>query len=192
MIGLRKLWSGAGRLILALVVLSFSSSVFAKDLPIAWDSNVEPDLAGYHVYFGPEGQPLARMTVPEAQAVLPDLVPGRTYAIYVTAFNTLGIESAPSETILYTVPADALEVSSIQKSAAGSSLHISGVGFPGKDYRIEAASDLRVPMWKSIASVTADANGRVEVVDGADGPARFYRIVEAGYNSGGGGISPLH
>ena len=173
---MRKLWSAAGSVILTLLFLSLSSAS-AKNLPIAWDPNGEPDLAGYNVYYAEEGQQPLRVTVAEAQAVLRDLVPGRTYAIYVTAFNNLGIESAPSETIFYTVPTDSLELSSIQKLLNGT-ISISGIGLPERSYKIEAAGDLRVPVWEHVGISTADANGRVEVIDDWSAPARFYRIVE--------------
>lgn len=161
-------------MLLALTLLSG----FGKDLHLAWDSNTEPDLAGYRIYLF-SGMGLLQIiptSIPEV--VLPNLVPGQTYSFYVTAFNSEGVESYPSETITYTVPVGI----TLHQSGSGV-LQLIASGEPGKTYVIEASSDLRSGEWFVIAQGQPDSTGMMAVEDAFSFRARFYRFREL-QNSG--------
>jgi len=70
---------------------------------VAWDPNPEPDIAKYTVYWGIVGS-TATNTVDTAatQQGVPGLVYERQYWFYVTASNTVGLESDPSTILFYT------------------------------------------------------------------------------------------
>ena len=73
-------------------------------MTLAWDANLEPDVAGYRIYYG-TAAPFAMLDVGnQTKATLPDLKAGLTYTIFATAYNTAGLESAPSQPIVYKVP----------------------------------------------------------------------------------------
>src|SRR3981189_2833321 len=78
----------------------------AQTITLAWDPNTAPDIAGYRLYNGTASGVYTKVTeVGNATtAAGPNLVAGTTYFFAVTAYNTAGLESAPSNQISYTVP----------------------------------------------------------------------------------------
>lgn len=82
------------------------TAVRAAELSVAWDANTESDLAGYRVYYRDVNQsnPLVVDVGLETLATVTNLMNGITYEFYATAYNTAGLESAPSNKIYYTVP----------------------------------------------------------------------------------------
>jgi fibronectin type III domain protein/BACON domain-containing protein len=73
-------------------------------ISIAWDANIEPDIAGYIVQYG-------SLTAPFSQSVdvgntttwtLADTVAGTTYSFRVIAYDTAGLQSAPSASVSQT------------------------------------------------------------------------------------------
>ena len=95
------------RLLILLAIGSASSHGF--DVTLAWDANSEADLAGYRIYYQVQGGTNAPVVVESAasgspRATISGLVMGETYEFYATAFNTFGLESEPSEVLVFTVP----------------------------------------------------------------------------------------
>lgn len=78
----------------------------AASVRLAWDANAESDLAGYRVYreSNEGGIPVTTNNGLETQVLVGDLVPGRTYRFWVTAYNSAGLESDPSNQVIYEVP----------------------------------------------------------------------------------------
>lgn len=84
----------------------------ARQLHLSWNRNPETDIAGYKVY--------ARDLTVNAQSIF-DVGPqveasfapedGRSYAFTVTAYNVVGLESAPSAEVRYNAPVQSLSVS---------------------------------------------------------------------------------
>jgi Fibronectin type III domain len=76
----------------------------AGSVVLAWDSNSEPDLAGYRIHYGTVATPYAKLAeVKTTSATSSDLVNGVTYTFVVTTYNTSGNESEYSERISYTM-----------------------------------------------------------------------------------------
>jgi hypothetical protein len=71
---------------------------------LTWNPNSESDLAGYRVYQGDEpGKFNKQIDVGLSTVVeMGDLMPGRTYYWFVTAYNTQNLESLPSNVITVT------------------------------------------------------------------------------------------
>jgi hypothetical protein len=73
---------------------------------LAWDANTEVDLAGYRLYWGTASgaylftQQLSLVTT----NTVTNLVAGQTWYFVVTAFNTSGLESGPSNEVSYRPP----------------------------------------------------------------------------------------
>lgn len=87
---------------------SLSAHAMPDRVTVAWDPNPEPDIAGYRVYYGVAGSGLTNIVNPvtSTQQSILSLVPQTPYWFYVTAVNTAGLESDPSEILTYTTPAD--------------------------------------------------------------------------------------
>src|SRR5690349_6377225 len=69
-----------------------------------WNRNPESDIAGYRVHHREVGATLQNADVGNTNSFSITLSPGRSYEFYVTAYNTAGLESAPSQTLAYTAP----------------------------------------------------------------------------------------
>lgn len=93
--------SAIGALFLFLCHASAGNSV-----RLAWDPNSEPDLAGYRIYYGTKsGQWDMMIDVGNVTTtIVSGLTPGTTYYFVATAYNTLNLESDPSNEVSYTVP----------------------------------------------------------------------------------------
>jgi hypothetical protein len=90
-------------ILFSLLVPNIGSSA---QLSLAWDPNSESDINGYRIYYGTVSNNYSHMIDVGSQTscTLNDLVPGETYYIAATAYDTLGNESTFSEEIAYTVP----------------------------------------------------------------------------------------
>ncbi len=92
---------------LALVVWFGAAAQAAPDrVTVAWDPNPETDIAGYNVYYGIVGSGVTNKVSPgtTTQQQVISLQPQTQYWFYVTAFNTAGLESDPSQVLSYTTP----------------------------------------------------------------------------------------
>lgn len=89
-----------------ITVLLTSAPLFAGDVTLAWDPNIETDLAGYKVYFGTApgtyGTPIT--IGPQTTYTVSGLAAG-TWYFAVTAYNTSGLESGYSNEVSTVVTA---------------------------------------------------------------------------------------
>jgi hypothetical protein len=83
------------------VVFTGAAVCTAQSVTVSWDPNPEPDIAGYRVFVSAGGTPSVHDAGSTNSYSLSNLSPG-TYEVYVTAYNTAGLESDPSESVLYT------------------------------------------------------------------------------------------
>ena len=95
-----KLLSG----LFSLLIISLPSSEAVQSVRLAWDANSEPNIAGYVLHYGKtQGQPTQSLEVGNATtATVSSLADGTTYFFTVTARDTSGLESAPSNEVSYT------------------------------------------------------------------------------------------
>jgi hypothetical protein len=101
--------SQAARGLLFLFVLFYSPSLaFATgSITLAWDANTEPDIAGYTVYYrSSDNFNHGTLTVAAGTttATVASLRSQVTYYFSVSAFDTMGIASAPSPEVTAVVP----------------------------------------------------------------------------------------
>ncbi len=81
-----------------------SSIGFSAEVTLAWDQNIEPDLAGYKIYLGVQSRQYSWIldTGNQTQATVGNLDENTTYFLSVTAYNTKGLESGFSNEVNYT------------------------------------------------------------------------------------------
>ena len=89
-----------------LVIIGSSLDSHAGNVTLGWDSNVEPDIAGYNVYYGVASRAYEGSTDVGNQTShnLTGLVDGQTYYFAATAYNLQGMESDYSNEVTYTMP----------------------------------------------------------------------------------------
>jgi hypothetical protein len=79
----------------------------AAGVTLAWDANPELDVAGYRLQYGtpPGNYSVIRDVGKVTSYQVPSLLAGQTYRFRVTCYNTSGLESDPSNSVDYSVPA---------------------------------------------------------------------------------------
>jgi hypothetical protein len=87
------------------VILIFPAG--GEEVTLAWDSNTEPSLAGYRLYYGlgANYSSLIEVGAASTMATVSNLQANQTYVFAVTAFDANGLESPFSEQVSYMVPA---------------------------------------------------------------------------------------
>jgi hypothetical protein len=92
-------------LVFGLLTLGLSSGLSAQSVTLAWDRNLAADIAGYRLYCGTASgvysQTIEVGNVTSAK--LSALQAGKSYFFVVTDYNTAGLESPPSNQVLYSV-----------------------------------------------------------------------------------------
>jgi hypothetical protein len=83
-----------------------SAPVFAATVSLEWDPSADPEFVGYNVYVAPvSGGATNKLDVGVTPvATIQNLQEGETYQFFVTARNSAGIESDPSNEVEYFVP----------------------------------------------------------------------------------------
>jgi hypothetical protein len=191
-----------GTIFLALLcnpIQALSGNVLpGQNVTLAWKPTASPGGAGYKLYYGgASGRYTNGISSGATNVAISGLIPGATYYFAVTSYSLLGVESAFSGEVSYTVPAPpavevaravptppAVEVSqtvpalpaalSFQVTAAGQFV-LSVSGPAGQTYEIQATQDLMT--WTVIGNVTVGAGGSLDFSDtNAPGfSSRFYR-----------------
>jgi hypothetical protein len=94
------------KLLIIAIVLLGAGSVFAEDVTLAWDANIEPDLAGYKLYFGTDKTNLHNeIDVGNVtQYKITGLNENTIYFFGAKAYDTSGRTSKMSEIIEHQIP----------------------------------------------------------------------------------------
>jgi len=88
---------------LGLLVAVFATAAEVKAVTLTWNANPEGDIAGYKLFWGETNTaPNVRDVGKVTRADVTGLTAGRTYRFYITAYNTAGLESDPSASVIYT------------------------------------------------------------------------------------------
>lgn len=82
------------------------SNAFAASVDLAWNSNTEPELAGYKIYWGPSSSNYtsSRDVGKTTTCTVSGLEEGKTYYFAATAYNGQNNESGYSNQVTFTVP----------------------------------------------------------------------------------------
>jgi hypothetical protein len=144
---------------------------------VAWDSSADTNVTGYAVYYGTNsGSYDFRLDVgTNTMTTLPDLSPWVTYYFAVTAYNSAGVESAPSGEISLTMPA------TLQLAGGpnpGDPVTLTFPAAAGHWYEIQASTDLIT--WSMICQTEVQDLAGVYSFQDVDGAGlyqqRFYRV----------------
>lgn len=138
-----------------------------ESVTLAWNASPSGLIAGYHLYLGTATKNYSSVfNIPGGATsfTIPGLVAGVTYFFAVTAYDSIGLESAFSDEISYAVPtpATAPETLELQLSAPDEVL-LRGRGPSGYRYEVLRSEDLT--SWSVLGSVTNDNTGTFSFAD---------------------------
>ncbi len=154
--------------------LAFFAALTAADaassVTVSWDANTEPNLAGYHLYYGTSSRQYTQTVEPgqTTSANVGGLAEGAVYFFAVTAFDDTGTESDFSNEVVYTVPsAPPLATPAISVDATrvnvGGSVNVTFSGASGNPADVVAVfptgSSLAVDYYYLNGSKTSPAAG---------------------------------
>lgn len=134
------------------------SQAYCASVNLAWDPSPDLDVTGYNLSYGPSSRNYTNVVDvgDNTSFSLFGLVIGATYFMAVTAYNSLGVESPPSDEIVYTVPNRTYP----PRFQAGTWLSMTNGSFnfslgadPGQQIVIQSSTDL--VNWVSISTNTA-------------------------------------
>jgi hypothetical protein len=175
----------AVRTLILLVTIWASEFHPAFGVGLAWDPSPDTNVTGYTIYWGTNNgnteSSAANATVDytsrldvgnQTTATLTNLTAGSTYHFVVTAYTADGVESLPSNEVIYTVPG----LLHLTLSLAGEQ-QINFVTEAGKSYFLQISSNL--VQWTTTQQVQGYSNAWNYFIDSPvpKYPARFYRIL---------------
>lgn len=148
-----------------------------RPVNLVWDANTETDLAGYNVYRATGPRAFARInfaTVPDPAYTDATAEIGQTYRYQVTALNTSGLESGPSNVVT-------VFVANPSPPSAPTGLTVSGLGSTAElrwdwnesadSYRVEYARGNSPDDWHNAGGT------RENRATHKTGGPRWYRVV---------------
>src|SRR6266487_3708274 len=128
-------------------VKAIAGPMSAAPVNLAWDASPDPAVIGYALYYHLADSSVAnRLDLGPAQsATVSDLEAGSDYLFYVVAYDAAGVESPPSNSLLYSPPAmSRLRIAKMSDSSMSIQLR----GAAGVVWRAEHALRWTAPQWQ--------------------------------------------
>jgi len=151
--------------------------VAAMPITLAWEAPNDPEVTGYAVYYELiEGLTTNRVDAGQNTTVtILGLQAGVAYRLYAVSYNSVGMESLPSNELILTPPA--ISRLQLQRQSNGV-MRLSGKAAPGTVCTIEFTPTLQPALWQTLAHATADEIGNIVALDAYAGAvgSRFYRL----------------
>lgn len=159
--------------LVSLFVCSLAKATLS--VPLDWNPNTDPSVAGYNVYYGSASHNYTNVINVgyTTNTVVGGLVEGQTYYFAVTAYTFDGLESDFSNEYIFLVPG---RLTITQGATPASPMQIRFPVAPGHWYELQQSVDL--VSWLSIWQTTGVSNVWVgfDAPVNPSGPA-YYRVV---------------
>jgi hypothetical protein len=164
--------------------LAAQNGSLAMPVTLGWNASADPAVRGYAVYVGPVATGnFNRFNVgTNLTCRLTNLIVGVTYRVYAVSYNAQGLESAPSNEVLYqpsvaVVPTGRLELARLPDGNMRLNYPAPAAGA----YAVQFAATLNAPRWQTLSNVTLTAAGALTLTDASARkvPQRFYRIAHS-------------
>jgi hypothetical protein len=148
-----------------------------QSVTLAWTGSSDPSVAGYFLNFGTKtGSYPSQINVgTNTTARVPGLKEGVTYHFVVTAYDSYGMQSDPSNEAVYITPGLLLLS---QPAKSGNPVNLTFPVAPAHWYEVQATKDLKA--WATIWQTTpATSNAWVQFADPQTSAFqnRYYRLV---------------
>lgn len=153
-----------------------------KSATAVWNPSADTNVVGYFIRYGLSSESCTNLLDAGAASnvTVYGLETGLTYYFSVTAYDSAGQESAPSNEITYTVQestASSEQITLQMRNDSNSGMTLEFEATSAGTYKIEATEDLN--NWTTIQTTNAAAGTiTFPVTDAANYPHRFYRMVK--------------
>lgn len=153
---------------------------------LQWDANPEPDIEGYKIHYGPlRFQPSTTVDVGKITSTTINIPANRVTYFVVTAYNTRGEVSAPSNEARYIAapPPPSMDAPKLVEMLPqqDKTVRLKVRGRANQKLRVDVSVDSK--KWTTLATGTANDQAIWELVDGGplqpDGDPRLYRVLAA-------------
>jgi len=106
----------------AFLLICLAPAHASQNAALGWDASQSSDVAGYRIYSGTSSGVYQQTddAGPSTTGTLSGLTGATTYYFAVTAYDSRGLESTPSNEVSFTTPSDPIPTVSITGPAAGS------------------------------------------------------------------------
>jgi len=157
----------------------------AAPITLAWNAAPDPGVKGYAVYYGLATQSITnRVNVAtNLSCRITNLIANLTYRIYAVSYDALGVESLPSNQLLYTPPVPPVTGVTpgprvLIAAQADGSMRLSYKTTPGRLCGVQFAATPNPVFWQTLTNVASDGLSNVIAVDlnARRVPQRFYRV----------------
>ena len=145
-----------------------------QSVTLAWDPSADASVVGYNLYYGTvSGSYSSRISVSNTtSATVSGLREGVTYFFVVTAYDSSGLESVPSNEVSYSVPGVSLTLKRIPLAGFSNAFQFTSAGTTPGPWVLQATEDFKT--WWTLARGT-NSPVNVVVVTYAE-PAMFFRL----------------
>lgn len=112
-------------LAVAAFLLTSAGYLSATNLRLAWDPSTDPNVAGYKLSYGSTSGSYTKSlnAGSSTSATVTSLTPGATYYFVVAAYNSIGLQSSPSNEVSLTVASNVPPTVSLTSPQASASLN---------------------------------------------------------------------
>ncbi len=171
---LRALTKGLLGTLLAVPLVPLPS--FAGQATLAWNANTETNIAGYKIWCSSKTGSSCITVGNTTSTTVSNLLDGATYTIYATAYNTDGLESAPSTPITYTMPASSSTqaVAPAITSAPGNQVVVAGT--PVSLTVTATGSPLQYQWLKNSSAIAAATNATYQISSAQAADSGAYSV----------------
>jgi hypothetical protein len=168
-------WRGEAPLcVLAALAMPLGAS---QRVILAWDPSVDATVTGYRVYYhATESTNVTVLDVGKTTScTLTNLCETETYSFSVTAYNEVGLESDPSNTVAYTVPLGRLAPVWTTDEAGRPVMQLVVRGIESKALALQTSTNL--VDWATVVTAAPGQNISWSVTNDLGNAALFYRTL---------------
>ena len=164
----------------------------ARNVTLTWDPSSDPSVAGYTLFYGTSSGNYTQSinTGNATSAILTSLTEGSTYFIVVTAYNSLGLHSVPSNEVSFTAPANAPPTVRLTSPLPGDSLDGSNPIALAADASDPDGSITKVEFYEG-ANKIGQATAAPYTSSWNNAPAGNYSLTALAYDDSGAAVRSM-
>ena len=157
--------------------VAISAPLYSIPDTLGWNPPNDPNVKGYVLYYGLTNQSATNRVVvgTNLTVTVTNMLANATYRLYAVSYNTVNVESQPSNQLLVTLPA----ISSVKIAChTNRTMKLDCRAAAGTVCGIQFSPTMLPGSWRTLTNVSANALGNIALIDESSSrvPKRFYRV----------------